>query len=43
MAYEAQTIFAYVSEPGEPGHGFVQLLAYDADGNEVGRKRLGGW
>lgn len=32
-----------VSEPGEPGHHLVQLLAYDADGNEVGRKKVGGW
>jgi hypothetical protein len=42
MAYEAQTIFVYVSEPGELGHQFVQLPAYDADGNEVGRKKVGG-
>ena len=41
VAYEAQMIFVYVSEPGEPGHHFVQLLAYDADRNEVGRKS--GW
>ena len=43
VAYEAHTIFVYVSEPGEPGHHFVQLLAYDADGNEVGRRQVGGW
>jgi hypothetical protein len=42
VAYEAQTIFVYVSEPGEPGHQFVQLLAYDAYGDEVGRKKVGG-
>ena len=43
VAYEADVIFVYVSEPHEPGHYFVQLLAYDAYGNEVGRKQLGGW
>jgi hypothetical protein len=34
--------FVCVSEPGESGHRFVQLLACDADGNEVGRKKVGG-
>ena len=43
MAHEAQTIFIQVSEPGEPRHHFVQLLAYDAEGNEVGRKKVRGW
>lgn len=42
VAYEAETIAVCVSEPGEPSHHFLQLLAYDADGNEVGRKNLGG-
>jgi hypothetical protein len=43
VAYEASTILVYVSEPSDPGHYFVQLLAYDAEGREVGRKQLGGF
>lgn len=43
VAYEASPIFVYVSEPSDPGHYFVQLLAFDAEGNEVGRKQLGNW
>jgi hypothetical protein len=43
VANEAQTIFVYVSEPSDPGHYFVQLLAFDAEGYEVGRKQLGAW
>jgi hypothetical protein len=38
---EAQR-FALEPPPyGEPGAYFVLMLAYDADGNEVGRKRIG--
>jgi len=43
VAYEADVIYVYTKEPHEPGPYFVQLLAYDAEGNEVGRKKLGGW
>lgn len=43
VAYEASTIFVYVSEPGDPGRYFVRLPAFDAEGNEVGRKQLTGW
>jgi hypothetical protein len=39
----AETILVYESEPDEPGPHFYLLLAYDDEGNEVGRKRLGGW
>lgn len=39
VAYEADVIFVYEKEPHEPGPFFYQLLAYDADGNEVGRKK----
>jgi hypothetical protein len=42
VAYEAETIFVYESEPHEPGAHFYLLLAYDSAGNEVGRKRVGG-
>jgi hypothetical protein len=42
VAYEAETILVYESEPSDPGHQFVLLLAYDGDGNEVGRKQLAG-
>jgi len=42
VAYEAETIFVYVSEPSDPGHYFVQLLAFDAEGDEVGRKQFSG-
>jgi hypothetical protein len=42
VADEAETILVYESEPSDPGHQFVLLLAYDAEGNEVGRKQLGG-
>jgi hypothetical protein len=42
VVYEAETIAVCVSEPGEPGHHLLQLLVYDTDGNEVGRKKLGG-
>jgi hypothetical protein len=41
VAYEASTIFVYEIEPHEPGAHFYLLLAYDEEGNEVGRKRLG--
>lgn len=41
VAYEAKTILVYVSEPSDLGHYFVQLLAYDADGNELRYKRIG--
>ena len=43
VADDAETIFVYVSEPHEPGHCFVPLLAYDAEGIEVGRKKLDAW
>jgi hypothetical protein len=39
----AETILVYESEPDEPGAHFYLVLAYDAEGNEVGRKTLGGW
>jgi hypothetical protein len=39
----AETILVYESEPDEPGEHFYLLLAYDAGGNEVGRKRMEGW
>jgi hypothetical protein len=39
----AETIFVYESDPHEPGPQFYLLLAYDVEGSEVGRKRLGGW
>jgi hypothetical protein len=39
----AETILVYESEPDEPGAHFYLLLAYDAEGNEVARKRLTGW
>jgi hypothetical protein len=39
----AETIFLYESEPDEPGPDFYLVLAYDAEGNELGRKRVGGW
>jgi hypothetical protein len=42
VADEARVIFVYAKEPHEPGAYFVLMLAYDADGNEVGRKRIGG-
>ena len=42
VAYELEVIFVYEKGPQEPGPHFYQLLAYDADGNEVGRKKLGG-
>ena len=42
VAYQAQKILDYVSEPGEPGPQFVQLLACDAYGTEVVRKRIAG-
>jgi len=41
VAYEAAVIYVYAKEPYEPGVYFVLLLALDAEGNEVGRKRLG--
>jgi hypothetical protein len=43
VAFEASIMFVYVSEPSDPGHYFVQLLAFDVEGNEVGRKQLGGF
>ena len=41
IAHEAAVIYVYAKEPHEPGAYFVLLLALDAEGNEVGRKRLG--
>jgi hypothetical protein len=43
VANIAQTILVYESEPDEPGERFYLLLAYDGEGNEVGRKRVDGW
>jgi hypothetical protein len=43
VADVAETIFVYESEPHEPGPQFYLVLSYDAEGNELGRKRLGGW
>ena len=43
VADEAHVIFVYAKEPHEPGAYFVLALAYDVDGNEVGRKRIGGY
>jgi hypothetical protein len=43
VAHEVDTIFVYESEPHEPGPHFYQLLAFDVEGNEVGRKQLPGW
>jgi hypothetical protein len=43
MVGAAQTIFVYESEPHEPRPHFWSLLAYDAEGYEVGPKKLGGW
>ena len=37
----AKTIFVYESEPHEPGPQF-QLLASTPEGDEVGRKKMGG-
>jgi len=42
MADIAATILVYESESHGPGPFLVLLLAYDAEGNEVGRKKLGG-
>lgn len=42
-ADEAETIFVYKKEPHEPGAHFYLLLACDAEGNDVGRKRVVGW
>jgi hypothetical protein len=42
VADEAAVIFVYEKEPYEPGAYFVLLLAYDAEGNEAGRKRIAG-
>jgi hypothetical protein len=39
----AETIFVYESEPHEAGSQFYLLLAYDAEGNEVGRRQIQGW
>lgn len=39
----AETIFVYESQPHEPEPHFYLLLAIDAEGNEVGRKKLAGW
>jgi hypothetical protein len=39
----AETILVYESEPHEPGEHLYLLLAYDAEGNEVGRRKVGGW
>jgi hypothetical protein len=41
VPYEAETIFVYEKEPHEPGAHFHLLLAFDAEGNEVGRNGLG--
>jgi hypothetical protein len=43
VADMAHTILVYESEPDEPGEHFYLLLAYDGEGNEVGRKRVDGW
>lgn len=43
VAYEAETIFVYEKEANELGEHFYLLLAYDAEQNEVGRKRLQTW
>jgi hypothetical protein len=43
VTYEAETIFVYEKEPHEPGAHFYLLLAYDAEANAVGRKRVTGW
>ena len=43
VADAVDVILVYSKEPHEPGPFFVQLLAYDAGGNEVGRKKLGRW
>jgi hypothetical protein len=43
MADVAETILIYEKEPQEPGAHFYLLLAYDGEGNEVGRKMVGGW
>lgn len=42
MALEAETMSVCEKELHEPGAHFYLLLAYDADKNEVGRKRVGG-
>lgn len=42
VAYDAERMFAYEPEPHEPGAHFFFLLAYDTEGNEVGRERIGG-
>ncbi|MFO7741899.1 MAG: hypothetical protein R6X31_06255 [Anaerolineae bacterium] len=42
MADEADVIFVYEKQPHEPGAHFHFLLAYDAGGHEVGRKRVAG-
>jgi len=42
VVHEAAVIFVYEKEPRDPGPFFYQLLAYDVDGNEVGRKKLEG-
>jgi hypothetical protein len=39
----AETILVYESESDEPGPHFYLLLAYDAEGTEVGRRKVGGW
>ncbi|MFW6116305.1 MAG: hypothetical protein ACOC6F_01130 [bacterium] len=43
VADEAEEIFVYEKEPPEPGAHFYLLLAYDAEQNEIGRKRVTGW
>jgi hypothetical protein len=43
VADMAHTILVYESELNEPGDHFYLLLAYDRDGNELGRKKVLGW
>lgn len=43
VADVAEIIFVYEFEPHEPGAHFYLLLTYNAEGNEVGRKRQAGW
>jgi hypothetical protein len=43
VAEIAEAILVCESEAHEPGEYFCLLLAYDGEGNEVGRKKMEGW
>jgi hypothetical protein len=43
VAYEAETIFAGEFEPHETGDQRYFVVAYNAEGNEVGQRRVRGF